>query len=64
MTRAEKIQFLIDNCIAKMESNEKDIYKQIAEYAVELGYTPKPVKTAQGVSDDLTFTKAKYTEHL
>jgi len=47
-----------------MADEEKDIYRRIAEYAVELGYTPKPVKTAGGISDALTFTKSKVNRTL
>ena len=64
MTRAEKIQSLIDDCLAIIPGGERETYRQIAEYAVELGYTPKPIKTARGISDDLTFTKSKVNRTL
>ena len=64
MTRTEKIRALINDCIAKMADDEKEVYGRIAEYAVELGYTPKPIKTAAGISDALTFTKSKVRRTL
>ncbi|MCL2512440.1 MAG: hypothetical protein FWF08_00945 [Oscillospiraceae bacterium] len=64
MTRNEKIKEAVDDCIAKMNDEDKKIYREIAEYAVELGYAPKPVKTAQGISDELAFTKNKVKRTL
>ena len=64
MTRIEKTQALIENCISEMSVDEKEIYRQIAEFAVELGYTPKPIKTAQGISNKLSFKKAKISRTL
>ncbi|NLF00400.1 MAG: hypothetical protein GX601_05410 [Anaerolineales bacterium] len=59
MKRAERIRDLIDGCISEMADDEKELYGEIAAYTVELGYTPKPVKTAHGASDALTFTKSR-----
>ena len=42
-----------------MSEDDKRIYRPIAEYALELGYTPKPVKTAGGISDEFAFSKSK-----
>ena len=64
MAQNERYKTLIDDCISKMAEDEKDLFKQIAEYAVELGYTPKTIKTARGVSDALTFTKSKVKRTL
>ncbi|MHB1154372.1 MAG: hypothetical protein ACYCWE_14950 [Eubacteriales bacterium] len=59
MTRVEKIQTLIDDCVAKMAEERKPLFREIAAYAVELGYTPKLVRHAGGIANDLTFTKSK-----
>ena len=44
MTKSEKIKGIIDGCISKMNDDEKGTYLRIADYAVELGYMPKPIK--------------------
>jgi len=64
MTRTEKNQAFIDECIAKMSDEDQETYRPIAEYALELGFTPKPVKTAGGLSGELTFTKSKINRTL
>ena len=64
MTKSEKIKGIIDACITKMDDDERNTYQKIAEYAVELGYTPKQIKTAHGFSDALTFTKSKVNRTL
>ena len=64
MTRAEKSQVLIDDCISKMNDDDKLVYRPIAEYAVDLGYTPKPIKTAGGNADELAFSKSKVSRTI
>ena len=63
MTRAEKSQLLIDECIAKMNADDRKVYRPIAEYALALGFTPRlvkaSVKTSGGTSDELAFCKSK-----
>ena len=64
MIKKEKAQALIDSCISKMNDEDKIIYRPIAEYAAELGYTPKQIKTAGGVSEELVFTKSRIKRTL
>ena len=64
MTRQEKIKELLDDCISKMSDDDKLIYRPIVEYVLELGYTPKPVKTAGSISDELAFSKSKVKRTL
>lgn len=59
MTRTEKSQACIDECISKMNDEDKEIYRPIAEYALELGYTPKSIKKAGGDISELAFSKSK-----
>jgi hypothetical protein len=40
MKRKEKYIALIDACISKMDADERAVNREIAEYAVDLGYTP------------------------
>ena len=64
MTREEKINEIISDCITKMSDDDKLIYRPIVEYALALGYTPKPIKTAGGISDELAFSKSKVKRTL
>ena len=64
MTRQEKINQLIIACISKMSDDDKLIYHPVVEYALELGYTPKPIKTAGGISDELAFSKSRVKRTL
>ena len=64
MTQTEKLQTLIDACIAKMNEADKAVYRPIAEYAAQLGYTPKPIKKAGGNVDELAFLKNKVKRTL
>ena len=64
MTRAEKINSLIENCVERMELEERDAHREIARYAVELGYTPKQVVRSGNKSDDLNFSKSKVSRTL
>lgn len=40
----EKQRIIIDNLIQALPENEREVYREIAEYAVSLGYTPKKLK--------------------
>ena len=64
MIQSEKFQALIDDCISKIADEEKEIYRQIAKYAIDLGYTPQPVKNAHGSTGALAFTKNKVRRRL
>ncbi|WP_310603220.1 hypothetical protein [Anaerosporobacter sp.] len=64
MNNAEKRKVLLNKCLSIISDNDRKIYAEIAEYAIELGYTPKAIKTASGVSDALTFTKSKVNRTL
>jgi hypothetical protein len=64
MTRSEKNAALAEACINRMCDEDKAIYRPILEYALELGYTPKPVKKADGDDGELAFAKSKYGRTL
>lgn len=64
MTKDEKIKDIINTCIAKIDDNEQAVYREIAEYAVELGYTPKPIKNVHGLTDAIVFTKNKIGKRI
>ena len=64
MKPTEKYQTLIDACVAKMNEADQAVYRPIAEYAVELGYTPKAIKKANGNVDELVFSKSKVNRSL
>jgi len=64
MTRQEKIDELINTCISKMSDEDRLVYRPIVEYALELGYTPAPVKTSGGISGELAFKKSKVKRTL
>jgi len=59
---------MIKECISKFPDDSKNVFTEIAEYAVFLGYTPKWVKVrvdGKAVNgDSLTFTKAKVKRTL
>ena len=52
MTEKQKIK--IDELIGILPDNEKDMYREIAEHAVELGYLPSKAKN---LSDPVAFSK-------
>ena len=59
-TQAQKINTLM----TALPEDEREIYREIAEYAVQLGYTPSQVKNTQGPTDALAFTKKKVNRRL
>ena len=44
----------IENLIAMLPENDRELYREIAEYAVELGYSPSKVKNP---NDSVDFSK-------
>ena len=64
----EKIQNRIDECIQNFPNSTKDIFNELSEYAVSLGYTPKWVKVrVNGKSvngNSLAFSKSKVKRTL
>jgi len=67
MTQAEKLENakkLIESCVAKINPEEREAYRAIAQYAVELGYMPKQVLRSGKKSDDLDFKKNKVKRKL
>jgi len=62
--KAEEIKKMIENCVAKINHDERDAYRAIAEYAVELGYMPKQVLRSGKKSNDLDFKKSKIKRKL
>ena len=55
----EKQKKTIDNLIITLSKNDREIFREIAEYAVELGYIPSQVKNVHGWTDAVVFTKTK-----
>jgi len=55
-----KIDILIDT----LPEDEQRIYREIAEYAVKLGYTPSQVKNVSGLTGAVAFTKSKTGKRL
>ena len=64
MTKTEKHQSLIKDCISKMNGDDQQTYRPIAEYALELGYTPKLLKKENDTSGELAFSKSKVSRTL
>ncbi len=69
MTKREKYQALIDACVSHMDDEDKRIYRPIVEYALELGYTPKPIQKSQKTAknengDELAFSKSRVSRTL
>ena len=54
----------IEELLALLREDEKEIYREIAGYAVELGYLPSITKNAHDVVIDFAFSKAKIGRRL
>ena len=54
----------IDDFVTTLPENERAIYLDIAEYAVELGYAPSNEKNAHGIFIALVFSKSKIGKRL
>lgn len=54
----------IDDFVTCLPENERAVYRDIAEYAVELGYTPSNEKNAHGIFIALVFSKSKIGTRL
>ena len=52
----EKQKIMIDGLVNALPDNQKEIYRELAEYAVSLGYTPKKLKPD---GTYLAFSKSK-----
>ena len=59
-TQKKKIKEMLDT----LPEVEKDIYREIAEYAVELGYLPCKIKNAHGEIVAVAFSKSKINRRL
>ena len=55
----EKQEQIINNLIAAMPEDDRKTYREIAEYAVSLGYTPKAIGKTGGAFDGAIFSKSK-----
>ena len=55
----EKQKNTIDNLIKLLPADDRKIFREIAEYAVELGFTPSQIKYTHVLSDAVVFTKTK-----
>ena len=64
MSRTEKYQLLVNECITKMNEDDRAIYLPILEYALELGFTPKLLKKANEEDGELAFSKSKFNRTL
>lgn len=64
MSRTEKYQLLVDECVAKMNEDDRAIYLPILEYALELGFTPKLIKKANDEDGELAFSKSKFNRTI
>ena len=64
MSRTEKYQLLVNECITKMNEDDRAIYLPILEYALELGFTPKLLKKANDEDGELAFSKSKFNRTL
>ncbi|MCL2445603.1 MAG: hypothetical protein FWD06_02400 [Oscillospiraceae bacterium] len=54
----------IDALIRALPEDECELYRDIAEYAVALGYAPSPVKNVHGLTGAVAFTSAKVGKRL
>jgi len=54
----------IEDFLTALPKRERCIYRDIAEYAIELGYTPSQEKNAHGAVIALVFTKSKVSKRL
>lgn len=64
MSRIEKYQLLVNECVLKMKEEDRAIYQPILEYALELGFTPKLLKKANDEDGELAFSKSKFNRTL
>ena len=66
MTRGENQLARIDEFLATaaMSEMEKDVFRELAQYAAELGYTPRYGKNAHGQVVYLSFIKGKVNRTL
>jgi len=62
MTKNQKKK--IEAFVTALPANEREIYRDIAEYAVELGYTPSNEKNTHGIFIALVFSKTKISKRL
>ena len=62
MTKNQKMK--IDSLINALPKNDQSIYRDIAEYAVKLGYTPSQIKNVHGVIVAVAFSKSKAGRRL
>jgi len=62
MTKIQKEK--IENLLTVLSVYERIIYREIFEYAVELGYAPSMIKNAHGVFISLAFSKSKLGKRL
>lgn len=64
----EKINKMINKCLNEFPADSKNMFRELSEYAVSLGYTPKWVKIrVEGKAingNSLTFTKSKVNRTL
>jgi len=54
----------IDALIASLPQGDRQIYREIAEYAVVLGYMPSQVKNVHGLTASVVFAKSKVGHRL
>jgi len=54
----------IEDFVAVLPENEREFYRDIAEYAVELGYTPSNENNTHGIFIALVFSKNKIGKRL
>ena len=60
----ETQQKKISEALNVLSELDRDIYREIFEYAVGLGYTPQKIKNSRGVFIALAFTKKKTGKRL
>lgn len=59
MTRKEKYETMAEECLNRMNGEDKEIYRPILSLALELGYTPKAILKSDGDDGELSFSKSK-----
>jgi hypothetical protein len=62
MTKAQAQK--IDTLMAALAEDEREIYREIAEYAIALGYAPSQMKNTHGLTEAVAFTKKKINRRL
>ena len=62
MTKAQKKK--IDELLDALPKHERGNYRELCEYAVELGYAPSKIKNAHGVFIAFAFSKSKIGKRL